>query len=233
MRRLAAEAMLAMGAKAVQTCQVYLARALGDADETVKDTAKRALAMAGCDGALKGSMALYDKTSCPCGLLTCAMCKHVKVPALLDEEALSEERSLAADDEEAGLSDFGASADSSKDASRRPSSCGRTAPAAAPMEAEAPGPASATEGTTTGPETFKSESLRQTNATEGTTTEPETFQSESPRQTNMDPWGPQGQASRNGSKKRAFPNLEIDTGRAPSKLEATPLPPPSSSPPED
>lgn len=103
MQRLAAEAMYAMGAKAVRTCQVYLSRALGDPDEIVRETCQKALKMAGCDAAVQGSMALYDPSSCPCGMPECLFCKQ-KVPGELEdlkfERFVSQE---SGDDDESGL----------------------------------------------------------------------------------------------------------------------------------
>jgi len=94
LQRLAADAIFAMGAKTVQTCQVFLARALGDADEEVREGAMKTLEMGGCTVAMKGSMALYDKSSCPCGLPNCLVCakavealSKVKLPPLPALEA--------------------------------------------------------------------------------------------------------------------------------------------------
>jgi HEAT repeat protein len=85
LQRLCADALFAMGAEIVKTCQLYLSRALGDADEEVRERSRKALEMAGCETALGGSMALYDPTPCPCGAVNCALCKN-KAPAMLEDE---------------------------------------------------------------------------------------------------------------------------------------------------
>jgi hypothetical protein len=93
LQALCAEALHAMGPKAVQLCQVYLSRALGDPDEDVRENSRRALEMGGCAIAVGGSMTLYDSSHQPCGLPSCALCKYEmhyeEIPALLDEEPTS------------------------------------------------------------------------------------------------------------------------------------------------
>lgn len=91
LQRLAAEACFSMGAKAVQTCQVYLSRALGDPDQEVVELCRKALEMGGCSTAIGGSMALYDVTSCPCGSATCKLCNKPKETPMLEDEKDSEE----------------------------------------------------------------------------------------------------------------------------------------------
>lgn len=78
LQRLAAEALCAFGAKAVQSCQVYVSHALGDSDEEVRQGARKALEMAGCATAMKGSMALYDGKSHPCNKPNCVLCTRQK-----------------------------------------------------------------------------------------------------------------------------------------------------------
>jgi len=104
MQRLAAEAMYAMGAKAVQTCQVYLSRALGDPDEIVRETCQKALNMAGCDAAVQGSMAFFDASSCACCMPECALCiKQQKVLGELEDHKFERFVSQESGDDESGL----------------------------------------------------------------------------------------------------------------------------------
>ncbi|CAK0856416.1 unnamed protein product, partial [Prorocentrum cordatum] len=59
-RRLAAAALQAMGARVVFEQEMLLARALGDRDSGVREAAREALASAGHEHALRGAMALAE-----------------------------------------------------------------------------------------------------------------------------------------------------------------------------
>merc|ERR1719506_1403852 len=95
-QRMAVDAIKAMGVGAVRRCQVYLSRALKSSDDDgVKERVKHTLKKAGCDCALKGPMAFYDKEPKPCGQPECQFCakKEAEEPAMIldNPEAQKEE----------------------------------------------------------------------------------------------------------------------------------------------
>lgn len=174
LQRLAAEALFAMGAKAVQTCQVYLARSIDDADEEVRDLARKALEMAGCVAAAGGSMCLYDVRPSPCNLPSCALCKSKAMPMLEGEveEDEQEKETVAPED------------DKEEKADDKSSQSGLSEPDA---DATAPPPVESPRAESPKPETQEPD-LLEPELPKPETPKPETPKPGTPKQ--RDPWGP-------------------------------------------